>query len=102
FRNVATRPVALNGLGRSAAEAEQFMAEFVRDYLLLEEDRTLFAIWQRIVQTIGVIGKQVHDARLVAVCHLCGVSHILTFNIRDFTRFAALPPGLTVVDPATV
>ena len=45
-------------------------------------------------QTVGVISKQVHDARLVAVCHLCGVSHILTFNVRDFTRFATLPPGL--------
>ena len=63
--------------------------------------RTVFVIWQRIVQAAGVIGKQVHDARLVAVCHLCGVSHILTFNTRDFARFAPLPPGLTVVDPAT-
>jgi predicted nucleic acid-binding protein len=102
FRGVATRPIAQNGLGFSAHAADQAAAIFVRDFILLEEDRTVFAIWQRIVQAVGVIGKQVHDARLVAVCHLCGVPHILTFNIRDFARFATLPPGLTVVDPATV
>ena len=41
-------------------------------------------------------------ARLVAVCHVHQVSHLLTFNVAHFTRFAGFPPGLVVVDPTTV
>jgi predicted nucleic acid-binding protein len=102
FRNVTTRPLAQNGLGLSLPTAEQQAAKFERDFVLLEEDKIVYGAWKQVVQAIGVIGKQVHDARLVAVCHVCGISHILTFNVRDFVRFAALPPGLTVVDPTTV
>ena len=51
---------------------------------------------------LAVIGKQVHDARLVAVCHVHGVTHLLTFNVTHFTRLAGFGPGLTVVDPAAV
>jgi hypothetical protein len=54
------------------------------------------------VGALGVVGKQVHDARLVAVCHAHGVSHLLTFNVGHFTRLAAFGPGLVVLDPATV
>ena len=58
--------------------------------------------WKAVVQTAGVIGKQVHDARLVAVCHAHGVSHLLTFNDAHFARLARLPPGLIVVSPLTI
>ena len=51
---------------------------------------------------LGVIGKQVHDARLVAVCHIYGVTHLLTFNIAHFVRTAGFGPGIVVVDPAKV
>jgi hypothetical protein len=44
----------------------------------------------------------VHDARLVAVCQIHGVSHLLTFNVGHFTRLAASGPGVVAVDPATV
>ncbi|MCG6133823.1 MAG: hypothetical protein MET45_04030 [Nostoc sp. LLA-1] len=30
----------------------------------------------------------VHDARLVAVMCVHGLTHILTFNISDFTRYS--------------
>jgi predicted nucleic acid-binding protein len=52
--------------------------------------------------TAGIIGKQVYDARLVAVCHVHGVTHLLTFNTADFARVSAFGPGLAVVHPATV
>jgi predicted nucleic acid-binding protein len=36
----------------------------------------------------GVSGVQVHDARLVAAMRVHGVKRILTFNERDFARYA--------------
>jgi hypothetical protein len=49
-----------------------------------------------------VLGQQVHDARLVAVCRVYGLTHILTFNVQHFARPATLVPGLMVVSPQTV
>ena len=42
-------------------------------------------------------GKQVHDANIVATMLAYGERRLLTFNIRDFRRFAA---HIEVVDPA--
>jgi predicted nucleic acid-binding protein len=102
FRNVATRPTALNGLGLSVAEAEAEAASFESTFLLLQETPDIYPAWKALAMTLAVIGKQVHDARLVAVCHVHGVTHLLTFNTTDFTRFSSYGPGLIVVDPATV
>jgi hypothetical protein len=49
-----------------------------------------------------VIGKQVHDARLIAVCHVHAVTHLLTFNVTHFQRMAGFGPGVEVVAPVTV
>ena len=102
FRSVATRPAAGNGLGQSAAETETQAAGFEAAFPLLPEAPDIFPAWKGIVAALGVIGKQVHDARLVAVCHVYRVSHVLTFNVAHFARFATVGPGITVVDPASV
>ena len=102
FRNFATRPVAVNGLGLSVAEVEAKAAGFEAQFSLLPETPDIFPAWKAIVAALGVIGKQVHDARLVAVCHAHRVSHLLTFNVAHFTRLAAAGPPLTVLDPASV
>jgi predicted nucleic acid-binding protein len=102
FRNFATRPAALNGLGLSLAETEVKAADFEVEFPLLPETPDIFPAWKQIVAALGVIGKQVHEARLVAVCHVHRVTHILTFNVAHFARFAAFGPGLVIVDPATV
>ena len=51
---------------------------------------------------LAVVGKQVHDARLVAVCHVHRVTHLLTFNVSHFSRPASFGPGVVVVDPVSV
>jgi predicted nucleic acid-binding protein len=51
---------------------------------------------------VGVIGKQVHDARLVAVCHVHKITHLLTFDTGHFKTLAGIGPGLVIVDPASV
>src|SRR5262249_13860191 len=102
FRNVATRPKAANGLGLSAVEAESQAATFEATFPLLVETPDIFPAWKALVAAMGVVGKQVHDARLVAVCHVHGVTHLLTFNVPHFTRLGTFGPGLVVIDPATV
>jgi hypothetical protein len=102
FRNAATRPTAVNGLGLTAAEAEAKASAFEATFPLLAETPDIYPAWKALVGAVGVIGKQVHDARLVVVCHIHGVSHLLTFNVPHFTRLAAFGPGIVVVDPATV
>jgi predicted nucleic acid-binding protein len=102
FRNVATRPMAVNGLGLAVADAEAKAAAFEATFPLLAETPDIFPAWKALVQSLGVIGKQVHDARLVAVCHIHGVSHLLTFNMGHFARLATSGPGVVVVDPASV
>ncbi len=102
FRNVATRPRSANGAGLPIAEAEAHAAVFEARFPLLADTPDIFPTWKTLVSALGVIGKQVHDARLVAVCHAHRITHLLTFNIGHFTRMAAFGPGITVVDPAAV
>jgi hypothetical protein len=41
------------------------------------------------------LGKNAHDARLVAAMRVHGLTHLLTFNAQDFRRY----PGINVVTP---
>jgi predicted nucleic acid-binding protein len=102
FRNFATRPAGVNGLGLAPAAAAALAAAFEAAFPLLVETPAVYPAWRVVVDTLGVIGKQVHDARLVAVCHVHRVTHLLTFNVTHFTRLAAAPPGVAVIDPASV
>ena len=102
FRNVATRPKAANGLGLSVAEAEAKASAFESMFPLLEERPDIFPAWKTVVEALQVMGKQVHDARLSAICHVYGVTHLLTFNTTDFLRLSKFGSMVEIVDPATV
>lgn len=102
FRNFSTRPVAVNGLGLTAAAASSLAATFEASFPLLEETPAVYPAWRALVEALSVIGKQVHDARLVAICHVHGVSRILTFNVGHFTRLVSYGPAISVIDPVAV
>lgn len=102
FRNVATRPTAVNGLGRSATEAETSAAAYEAAFPLLVETPDIYPAWKSIVESLGIFGKQVHDARLIAVCHVHRVSHLLTFNVGHLSRAAGPGQQVTIVDPASI
>jgi predicted nucleic acid-binding protein len=102
FRSAATRPKSANGAGLSVVETEAHAATFEAKFTLLPETPDIFPAWKAIVGTLGMIGKQVHDARHVAVCHVHAVTHLLTFNVAHFGRMALFGPGVVVVDPATI
>ncbi len=98
----ATRPASANGLGLSVAAADGLVTLYLNSFDLLPETPAIFPAWRALVTALGVIGKQVHDARLVATCHAHAVPAVLTFNVGHFTRLGAAPPGVAVIDPATV
>jgi predicted nucleic acid-binding protein len=102
FRSVATRPTEQNGLGLPPAVVEAQIDSFEGTFSLLSETPDIYPIWKALVSSIGVIGKQVHDARLVAVCHVHGITSVLTFNVAHFTSLAAFAPGISVVDPINI
>jgi predicted nucleic acid-binding protein len=102
FRNFATRPASANGLGLTSAAAEGLATAFESAFPLLDETPDIFPAWKDPVAALAVTGKQVHDARLVAICHVRAVTHVLTFNIGHFHRLAGYGLGITVLDPASV
>jgi predicted nucleic acid-binding protein len=95
FWNVATRPVDRNGFGFTPAQADQEVTRIEGFFLLAPDTPAIYTEWRALVRTVGVSGVQVHDARLVAVMRVYGLTHILTLNTQDFTRY----PGITVVHP---
>lgn len=87
YWSVATRPAERNGLGLSTAETARNVADFLSIFTLLRDERTVFEHWHEIVTRYAVLGKGVHDARLVAAMQRHSISHIMTLNESDFARY---------------
>ena len=98
FWVVATRPKDKNGLGLSIAECEAELARALTVFPLLDDKPNLFTEWRSLVGVHACHGKVAHDARYVAAMNTHGLTHILTFNGTDFSRY----PGITVLDPNTL
>jgi predicted nucleic acid-binding protein len=98
FWSVATRPIENNGLGMSPDEAHAELATIQRLFRLLRDERAIYPIWEHLVSTLGVKGKQAHDARVAAAMQRHAVGHLLTFNATDFIRY----PVVTTLTPSDV
>lgn len=98
FWNVATRPIANNGLGLSISSALGEVEKIEALLTRLPDTPAVYAEWKRIIVEHGVSGVKVHDARLIATMKTHGVSRLLTFNVDDFTRYT----GIEVMRPQTV
>ena len=98
FWAVATRPAVNNGLALSIDETTRHVATFQRVFTLLADTPDIFLEWERLVEQHRVIGRRVHDARLVAAMKVHNVTHLITFNTDDFKRY----DGITIVDPKDV
>src|SRR4051812_40117559 len=66
FWTVAIRPTAVNGLGLTASEASAELVRLQTLFPILVDSPLLFVEWQKLVTTHDVLGKNAHDARLVA------------------------------------
>jgi len=89
FWNVSTRPVARNGHGLSAKEADDAARHIAH---LLPDTAAIHTEWRRLVAVYAVAGVQVHDARLVAAMKVHGIQYLLTLNDRDFIRHTEVVP----------
>jgi predicted nucleic acid-binding protein len=101
FCNVATRPVANNGLGHTPAAALEFVATDIETIcaVVAEIDATYIRL-KCLIAKYSVVGKQVHDARLVAMMLEWHIENVLTLNDRDFRRYE--PEGIKIATPDTV
>ena len=85
--NVCTRPNDKNGLGFSQSRTHSEVEHLKRLFIFLPDTQDVYSSWERLVTTYSVKGSKVHDTRLVAFMLVHQLSHILTFNVKDFRRF---------------
>lgn len=99
FWVVCTRPpTQYDGFGMTAAQAHAELANAKGLFALYRDPAGLYDEWEKLVVHHEVMGKNAHDARLVAAMNLHGLKHILTFNASDFARF----DKITVFTPDAV
>lgn len=95
FWNVATRPSEKNGLGWTVTETESEVSRFESIQEVLPDSQAIYSEWRTLVRDNSVLGKQVHDTRIVAAMNVHGITALLTFNLSDFKRFQ----HIALVDP---
>ena len=98
FWNVSTRPTHQNGFGHTPLQANILLRDLESLFRLLPDSPDTYPVWRQLVVDYEVSGVQVHDARLVATMLVHDVTHILTFNKKDFIRYER--EGITVIDAA--
>lgn len=68
------------------ADVQSFQTQF----LLAEDGPAVTGHLLNLLGSIPCAGKQVHDANIVATMLTYSIPKLLTHNVADFTRFAAL------------
>jgi len=98
FLAVVTKPRVFDPptpLTRALEQVDVWLAS--PSLVLLAESSEHWTELRRVVATGRVVGAQIHDARIAALCRLHGVRELWTAD-RDFTRFA----GVVVRNPLVV
>lgn len=99
FWNTMTRPAtARGGYGFSPADAEFRLRFIERHFALLPDSPLAYDEWRRLVTMFGVSGVQVHDTRIAALMKTHQVTHIITLNKKDFSRY----PGIIALTPQEI
>ena len=84
FWNACTRPADRNGFGFSHHEAKEEVERLEQLLFLCEEVPEIYPIWKMLIERYQVRGVKVHDTRLVAAMLVHDLTHLLSFNIKDF------------------
>jgi predicted nucleic acid-binding protein len=90
YQALATRPISANGLGLSPNVASQQARLLESFFPMLPEMPEIYQHWRTLVDKYQVQGRQVYDARLVAVMITYRIPNLLTFNTTHFTRFSEI------------
>jgi hypothetical protein len=62
---------------------------------IFPENPASYVVWRELALTLEVKGVQVHDARLAAWMKTQAITHIITLNAEDFSRY----PGIIAQTP---
>lgn len=90
LRVVLTRPSADNGFGLTGSQFDKTVSDLLKDFSFLPDPHDLLYRWMRLCDENAILGKQSHDARLVAWMEAYGVDSILTLNTRHFAVFESI------------
>jgi predicted nucleic acid-binding protein len=98
FWNVCTRPPQeRGGFGLSVHETSRRLHLLEDVFRVLPDTLAAYSLWKELVLRHVVQGKQAHDARLVALMMVHGITHLLTLNPNHFSRY----PGITALTPVS-
>ncbi len=89
---------ARGGYGKSVRMTERRVQFIERTSTILAESPAAYRQWRQLLVAFNVQGVAVHDARLVSMMLVAGITHLLTLNTSDFGRY----PGITAVTPRDV
>ena len=98
FWNVCTRPKDKNGLGFSIAQTEAELSKIEQVFDILSDTTDVYQNWRELVVKHSVSGIQVHDAKIAAAMKAHNIENLLTFNAKDFKRYA----DIKAVEPKDV
>jgi predicted nucleic acid-binding protein len=84
---VATRPTDHNGLGMARPDAVGNVRTLRGRLNLLAEDLKVSDRLLQLLDGVDCVGKQVHDANIVATMLVHGIDTVVTINVDDFARF---------------
>ncbi|MCC7493112.1 MAG: PIN domain-containing protein [Fimbriimonadaceae bacterium] len=84
---VLTRP-ASDGSAVPLATVLEQVELLQRAFVVADEDARVGTELCRLVATVPVAGKQVHDTIIVATMLVHGIGLLLTNNVEDFRRYA--------------
>jgi predicted nucleic acid-binding protein len=90
---VATRPVAVNGLGLSRADALANIGKMTRNLQFCDESESVSLRLRGLVAARELSGKAIHDANIVATLMEHGIGLLATENPEDFAGY----PGIGMV-----
>jgi hypothetical protein len=93
---VSTRPSpSRGGYGKSIATRELRVQFIERNVLILDESRATYRSSRSLLSAYQIQGLAVHDARLVSMMQVAGITCIVTLNVGDFARY----PSIAAVSP---
>lgn len=81
---VATRPTNVNGLGWTTERTRTIIDQLLYRFPSLEDTPQIFPHWLELVTVKDIQGKRAHDIRLLGIMASHQITHLLTFNGKDF------------------
>ena len=87
---VSTRPIEANGLGADVVTATTNAVRLMSSLRVISEDADAVDRLMTLVRDGRAVGRQVHDADIVATALAHGASTIITSDTRHFARFSDL------------